>query len=452
VPIDIGSQHSRRFRTKLDDSSLVKLIRRFPTILTHILVDNIEPTLNWLHQKRLDLNEAQMGKLITKAPDILGLRIEDNLEPKLNWLQKRLNLNEAQMGKLITKAPTTLRMSISDSLEPKPNWLQTRLLLNEAQMEKLTSTAPNILGLSISDNLEAKLNWLQQRLHLNDAQVSKIVRRRLTIFGSSISNKFEPTLQWLQGRLSLDGDKLAKLVESQPVLLGLSIPTNLGPTLDFHKECIGVEGTNQLLARNPVLLMASLERRLKPRLEQLKRGGPVADAGSLYRMAVKTDVKWQNSIVFQTKKLGETLKTPQYRHSLDEDGPNNLIQQPPRILSFDSSDKLHPDLAFYISHVDNQKRLGNTNTSSLPKLTMGDVNWGPPDDKDWDAWIDHESAKLQTEDETYECIVQNTPDHVTAAHESFRKLLEGDESEWFNYSPMLGVRTEYYYRYSGGRR
>jgi hypothetical protein len=29
--------------------------------------------------------------------------------------------------------------------------------------------------------------------------------------------------------------------------------------------------------------------------------------------------------------------------------------------------------------------------------------------------------------------------------------LEGDEIEWFNYFPMLGVRTEYYYRYSGSQ-
>jgi hypothetical protein len=105
-----------------------------------------------------------------------------------------------------------------------------------------------------------------------------------------------------------------------------------------------------------------------------------------------------------------------------------------------------------------QKKLGITNTSSLPKLIMDDVNWGPPEDKDWDAWIDQESAKLKQDDMAYDTIRKNQDNEDTddddkdaAAHESFRKLLEGDEIEWFNYFPMVGVRTEYYYRYSGSQ-
>jgi hypothetical protein len=118
----------------------------------------------------------------------------------------------------------------------------------------------------------------------------------------------EPTLNWLQGRLSLDGEELAKLIISQPSILGSSIPTNLEPTLDFCKECIGIEGTKQLLSRNPRLLMASLESRLKPRLEQLKGAELHVDAGSLQRMAMNTEAQWQASLVYQTKKMGKPLK------------------------------------------------------------------------------------------------------------------------------------------------
>jgi hypothetical protein len=157
--------------------------------------------------------------------------------------------------------------------------------------------------MSIPDNLEPKLNWLQERLNLNDAQVSKIVRGLPTIFACSIPNKLEPTLKWLQGRLSMDGDELAKLVGAQPPLLGLSISTNLEPTLDFYQECIGIEGTKELLARNPVLLMVSLERRLKPRLEQLKGAKLEVDAGWLLRMAKNTEAQWQASLVSHTNKL-----------------------------------------------------------------------------------------------------------------------------------------------------
>lgn len=36
-------------------------------------------------------------------------------------------------------------------------------------------------------------------------------------------------------------------------------------------------------------------------------------------------------------------------------------------------------------------------------------------------------------------------------HRQFRELFQYEELEWFNYWPMLGVRTEYYFRYSGSQ-
>jgi hypothetical protein len=101
----------------------------------------------------------------------------------------------------------------------------------------------------------------------------------------------------------MDGDELIKLIISQPSILGSSIPTNLEPTLDFYQECIGIEGTKRLLAGSPRLLMASLESRLKPRLEQLKGAELEVDAGSLQRMAKHTEAQWQASLVYQTNKL-----------------------------------------------------------------------------------------------------------------------------------------------------
>jgi hypothetical protein len=100
----------------------------------------------------------------------------------------------------------------------------------------------------------------------------------------------------------------------------------------------------------------------------------------------------------------------------------------------------------------NEKHKEKMNMSSMPKLQMDNVNWRPPEDKDWDEWIDQESAKLRAEDATYYDLkkesTNNTTDADVVAYESFRKLLEGDGVECFNYFPMLGVRTKYYYRYS----
>ncbi|KAL3937732.1 MAG: hypothetical protein SGARI_002006 [Bacillariaceae sp.] len=85
------------------------------------------------------------------------------------------------------------------------------------------------------------------------------------------------------------------------------------------------------------------------------------------------------------------------------------------------------------------------------KLFMEDINWGPAEDKDWDAFIAEQSAKMDEEEELYHRMrtMEHGGNHSDVLHEQFRKLMEYDEIEWFNYWPMLGVRTEYYFRYSG---
>ena len=51
------------------------------------------------------------------------------------------------------------------------------------------------------------------------------------------------------------------------------------------------------------------------------------------------------------------------------------------------------------------------------------------------------------EDEFYHTLKERDHggNHTEELHQQFRDLLEGDEIEWFNYWPMLGARTEYYY-------
>jgi hypothetical protein len=87
------------------------------------------------------------------------------------------------------------------------------------------------------------------------------------------------------------------------------------------------------------------------------------------------------------------------------------------------------------------------------RIMMEGSNWGPAEDKDWDAWIAEQSKKMQEEEELYHRMrtMEHEGNHTYGLHEQFRKLLEYDEIEWFNYWPMLGVRTEYYFRYSGSQ-
>lgn len=96
------------------------------------------------------------------------------------------------------------------------------------------------------------------------------------------------------------------------------------------------------------------------------------------------------------------------------------------------------------------------NATAIPTLVMDDANFEGPEmtEEEWVAFIGKESAKLQAEEKMWK-EVRSEFNNTVRAHEEFhhrhRHLIGGDELEWFNYFPMLGVRTEYYYRYSGSQ-
>lgn len=86
-------------------------------------------------------------------------------------------------------------------------------------------------------------------------------------------------------------------------------------------------------------------------------------------------------------------------------------------------------------------------------VDMDESNWAPAEEKDWDDWIQQQSNKMKQEEELYERMMQleHGGNHTEELHHEWRKLLQYDELEYFNYWPMLGVRTEYYFRYSGSQ-
>lgn len=58
-----------------------------------------------------------------------------------------------------------------------------------------------------------------------------------------------------------------------PQVLGLSLLKNLQPSLTYLKEQIGVQSCVESCADFPSILVYSLEGRIKPRVEELKRRG-----------------------------------------------------------------------------------------------------------------------------------------------------------------------------------
>ena len=87
---------------------------------------------------------------------------------------------------------------------------------------------------------------------------------------------------------------------------------------------------------------------------------------------------------------------------------------------------------------------------SRPKFHIDPSNRDPIDDKDWDTWIEEQSNRMKAEDAAYYHAQATSNTDEEFEHE-YRKLIEGAGIEWFNFFLMLGVRTEYYFRYLGSQ-
>mmetsp|Transcript_25784 Transcript_25784/g.28947 ORF Transcript_25784/g.28947 Transcript_25784/m.28947 type:complete len:581 (+) Transcript_25784:49-1791(+) len=100
----------------------------------------------------------------------------------------------------------------------------------------------------------------------------------------------------------------------------------------------------------------------------------------------------------------------------------------------------------------NDRHKNNPNHTNV-KIRMEESNWAPTEDKDWDTWIGEQSKKMSEEEDLYHRMrnMDHGGNHTEELHRQFRTLFQYEELEWFNYWPMLGVRTEYYFRYSGSQ-
>jgi len=102
--------------------------------------------------------------------------------------------------------------------------------------------------------------------------------------------------------------------------------------------------------------------------------------------------------------------------------------------------------------IHNYRHRKNPNHTDV-RLRMEERNWGSAEEKDWDTWIEEQSKKMNQEEELYHTMRERDHggNHTEELHEQYRNLIQYDELEWHNYWPLIGVRTEYYFRYSGSQ-
>lgn len=259
----------------------------------------LDERAKWL-KIRLSSTDNEIKKMIQSQPTILGRPSESDtgLASKIDYLQNRLLLENISVKKLIQRLPSILGMSISENMEPKLDWLQQRLSLTDDDLSKMIQRLPALFAYNIHTNMEPKLDWLQQRLSLTDEQLSKVLQRLPSLFCYNIHANIEPKLDWIQQRLALTDDELSKTIQRLPSLFCFNISNNLEPTLSFYINALGDESEAlTFVTNNPASFGYSLDKRLKPRLEEAQSIGMKIDYTCLHYIVKDTSDQWNERVI-----------------------------------------------------------------------------------------------------------------------------------------------------------
>jgi len=220
------------------------------------------------------------------------MNVESNLEPTFLLLRDRLCCSDIQAAKLFVKCPQLLASSFSKSINPKVNWFQNSLDLTPKQLGAIIQHQPNLLLKSIEERMKPNLHWLQNRLDLQDGELKNLVRRAPETLGYRWET-MEQKLQWYQDQFALDDvSSLRAFVCRYPTLLGYNTKTNVGPKIEFYKEHLGNDELNELIRKSPMALGVSLEKRLKPRLEEAQEVGIPMDLRLMRYIVTSSKKKW----------------------------------------------------------------------------------------------------------------------------------------------------------------
>mmetsp|Transcript_37127 Transcript_37127/g.90009 ORF Transcript_37127/g.90009 Transcript_37127/m.90009 type:complete len:562 (+) Transcript_37127:94-1779(+) len=107
------------------------------------------------------------------------------------------------------------------------------------------------------------------------------------------------------------------------------------------------------------------------------------------------------------------------------------------------------DVIFY-----NDAHQDDASSTHKVKIDVDEINFSEAEDKDWEAWIAEQSKDMREKEEVYKKMkdIKYKGDHNDEdLHENYRRLIGENDDTWFNYFPMLAVRTEYYFRYQGSQ-
>ncbi|KAL1200070.1 Transcription termination factor MTERF5 [Cardamine amara subsp. amara] len=236
------------------------ITRKFAAFPYYSLEGKIKPVVEFLLD--LGIPKSDIPTILCKRPQICGISLTDNLKPTMAFLET-LGIDKNQWAKIIYRFPAILtysRQKLTSTVE-----FLTQTGLSEEQIGRILTRCPNIMSYSVEDKLRPTMEYFKS---LN-VDVAVLLHRCPQTFGLSIESNLKPVTEFfLEKGYSLD--EIGIMISRYGALYTFSLKENLMPKWDYFQT---MEYPKSELVKFPQFFGYSLQERIKPRYELVKRSG-----------------------------------------------------------------------------------------------------------------------------------------------------------------------------------
>ena len=256
----------------LSDKEIAKVLVSCPELLARSINDHYEPLFNAL-QSAFGFTQDEIANFATKTPKALQRTSAKGIESMACLLPRVLGLDEKDkkgLKKCFLKCPSLL-YSTESRLNESHEWLLNFLGGSKSVAARVCQNRPQFLTTN-AELFQNKVDWYRDRLSLIDEEIRKVVAQYPTILMPSIEDdKMGKKLGHIKQLFNLNDEEFKELFLRRPELVALSAEENIEPKLDLYGSLIGKEKARKLVVDHPNLLLESLKRRIKPRLEEVDK-------------------------------------------------------------------------------------------------------------------------------------------------------------------------------------
>jgi mTERF domain-containing protein, mitochondrial len=236
-------------------ADVAALIAKYPSFLSMDLERTVTPRIAEL--SNLGLSQEEIARLILLAPNCLHSRfLRRNIE---FWLKELGSFDEFLYA--IRMNSSLLRSDPDKVILPNVAFLQ-QYGLNASQMLKVSAYSARLFTLNSKLVQEA----VKRVEDLGIKPDARMFRRALVVMSIMSKEAVNRRIQFLQ-KFGFSQDDIWEIARKAPVVLGIS-DQKIQHNIDFLLKDAGLDLA--YIARRPVLLMYSVERRLMPRHWLLK--------------------------------------------------------------------------------------------------------------------------------------------------------------------------------------